>query len=418
MNRGMKWAAGAVAAAALLSLPAMAMAVFPGTNGKIAFVSGRGGAPNDDSGADVYILEGPEGNVDPVTTAAGQHRHPSWSPDGKQIAYALFDGTNDRDIWIHDVGSTSRSRLTVSLLVQEDRPTWSPDGRYVAYESEVTDGSNQQDILITNVKTKDTTNLTNTATAVEGRPVWSPDGETIYYSRRANMAATDEDILKEPSDNSSAVPSFVLSSATAEYQPALSPDGSEMCFTRGPFGSNAADVYKVASSGLGPQTDISDNGLVGDYNCTWSPDGRKIAFVQGVFAAGALVYKNSDDTGGVGLLTSDTSQHFDGNPDWARVPGTCKQQRATIAGTDGDDELAGTRRKDVIVAFDNDDTVRAKRAGDVACGGDGNDKLIGGRGRDILLGGRGRDFLIGGRGKDKCIGGRGRDVIKCEQGSA
>lgn len=415
MNRIIKLAAGAVAL--VLALPAAAMAVFPGTNGKIAFVSGRGGAPNDDSGSDVYTLDEPEGHIDPLTAAAGQHRHPSWSPDGKQIAYALFDGANDRDIWIHDVGTPSRSRLTISPLVQEDRPTWSANGRKVAYESEVTDGSNQQDILITNVKTNDTINLTNTVTAVEGRPVWSPNGETIYYSRRANTAATDEDILKEPSDNSSAVPSFVLNSATAEYQPALSPDGSEMCFTRGPFGSDAADVYKVASSGLGPQTNISDNGLVGDYNCTWSPDGRKIAFVQGVFSAGALVYKNSNDTGGTALLTSDTPQHFDGNPDWAPVPGACKRQQATIAGTDDDDELAGTRRKDVIVAFDDDDTVRAKRAGDIACGNDGNDKLVGGRGGDTLIGGRGRDLLIGGRGKDKCIGGRGTDVIKCERGS-
>ena len=91
----------------------------------------------------------------------------------------------------------------------------------------------------------------------------------------------------EASDNSQTVPSFVVFSSAAEYQPALSPDGKELCFTRGPFGSANADVYKVASDGSGPQTDISDSAL-GAYNCAWSPDGGQIAFVEGVFTSGAL----------------------------------------------------------------------------------------------------------------------------------
>ena len=83
---------------AFLSLPAAAPAVFPGENGKIAFVSGRGGPANDDSSADVYILNGPNGIVDPLTTAAGQHRHPAWSPNLKTIAYARWDNAIRQDI--------------------------------------------------------------------------------------------------------------------------------------------------------------------------------------------------------------------------------------------------------------------------------------------------------------------------------
>ena len=71
------------------------------------FVSGRGGPANNDSSADVYILDGPSGTVHPLTTADGQHRHPDWSPDLKQIAYALWNGS-DMDIWIHDLTDNSR----------------------------------------------------------------------------------------------------------------------------------------------------------------------------------------------------------------------------------------------------------------------------------------------------------------------
>ena len=97
---------------------------------------------------------------------------------------------------------------------REGRPTSVvPGGTKIAYESEVTDGSGQMDILITdisqNVTPGTTINLTNTSNCIEGKPVWSSDGKWIYYSRRCN-GSTDDDILKERSDDSSTVPSFIV----------------------------------------------------------------------------------------------------------------------------------------------------------------------------------------------------------------
>jgi Tol biopolymer transport system component len=417
---GAKWRIGLLSVAAFFCLPAAALAVFPGENGRIAFVSGRGGAPNNDASADVYILSGPNGIVDPLTpTAAGQHRHPAWSPDLKQMAYARWETANNEKIFIDDLTVPGPQADRVgphASNVRDDRPSWSPDGTRIAYESEVTDGSGQMDILVANLETNVTINLTSSPGLIEGKPAWSPDGKTIYYSRRGLPPSTDDDILMEASDNSSAFPSFVVNSATAEYQPALSPDGKELCFTRGAFGTAAADVYKVASSGQGPQVDISDTNA-GAYNCAWSPDGEQIAFVEGLFTSGALKVKNSDDTGIATLLTPDVAQHFDGNPDWApKRPARCGGEPATIAGTDGRDELRGTRQRDVIVAHKGNDTVAGRRGNDVICGKAGDDKIRGARGRDTLLGGFGDDRLNGGRGRDECKGGRGNnEKANCER---
>ena len=70
-----KWSICAVSVVAALSLPSAALAVFPGENGQIAFVSGRNGG---DGNADVYLLE-QAGDLTPtpLTTGAGQHRHPA-----------------------------------------------------------------------------------------------------------------------------------------------------------------------------------------------------------------------------------------------------------------------------------------------------------------------------------------------------
>ena len=396
-----------------LALPGAAMAVFPGENGKIAYVSGRGGTANDDSSADVFILDGP-GDSTPtqLTTQPGQHRHPAWSPDLKTIAYARWNTANDEKIFLDDVDDPgpANERLGISASnVRDDRPAWNPKGNKIAYESEVTDGSGQMDILVTNVETNATVNLTNTPTLIEGKPVWSLDGKTLYYSRRGLPPATDDDILSEPADNSG-IPSAVLISAVAEYQPALSPRGDAMCFTRGPFGSASADVFTLTPPTLsGTQVDLSDSST-GAYNCAYSPEGDKVAFVEGVFTNGALMYENSDDSGTPSLLAPDTPAHFDGNPDWApKQPPFCQEKPATIARTDGPDDIKGTDDRDVIAAFAAADVVRSRDGNDLVCGGSGRDELRGGPGKDRLFGEDGRDTLIGGPGKDTCVGGPGRD---------
>jgi Tol biopolymer transport system component len=421
VRRFRNWAAGVTCLAAALALPAAAQAVFPGANGPITFVSGIGGMANDDSGADLFIINGPGGAFaagDARTLLPGQHRHPNWSPNGKKIAVAIFNGAADRDIWIHDVDLGSNVRLggAVTTNIQDDRPAWSPDGTKLAYESEVSVASTQQDILIHNFKTGNTTNLTSSVNLYEGKPVWSPDGKFIYYAR--GLTSANEDIVREPSNNSAVIPAQILNSATAEYQPALSPDGTKLCFTRGPFGSNDADVYTVNSDGSGAQVDVSDNagmGSTGDYNCAWSPDGTRIAFVKGVFQAGALTHTAADDSDSPTALALDTATHFDGNPDWARVRENCNNKAAGIQGTAGNDTIIGFGANDVIQALAGDDVVKAKSGKDTACGKGGADKILGGGDNDKLFGGGGVDTLIGGPGKDTCVGGSSKDKFKeCE----
>jgi Tol biopolymer transport system component len=417
VTRKGKLALGAVLFAASMLLPPAALAVFPGENGKIAFVSGRGGG--GDASADVYILSGPNGVSLPLTTAAGQHRLPNWSPNGTKIVYALQNNGTADDIWIHKVsGALPPTNLTKSPTITEDRPTWSPDGTKIAYESEV---GTQQDILIRDLKAplgpNNPLNLTQSTSFFEGQPVWSPNGKKIYYAK--GVLDSHEDIFAELANNSQPIPTPIVTSATPEYQPALSPDGTEMCFTRGQFPTSAADIYTVASSGAGLQTDVSDNsGMTGtaDYQCAYSPDGTRIAFSAGAFSTAVLVHTASDDSDSPTPLTPDAPMVFDGNADWARVPENCDRKPAGIIGTDNADTLSGFAVNDRIQALAGKDEVRGKAGKDTECGKGGNDKLKGGTGNDKLIGGAGDDVLKGGPGVDKCEGGPGRDQkIGCER---
>jgi Ca2+-binding RTX toxin-like protein len=88
----------------------------------------------------------------------------------------------------------------------------------------------------------------------------------------------------------------------------------------------------------------------------------------------------------------------------------CRGKRATLIGTSGKNEIKGTKKRDVIVAFGGKDTVNGRGGNDVICGNAGKDNLKGGSGKDVLVGGAGPDTLLGGRGGDTLIGQKGNDT--------
>lgn len=90
----------------------------------------------------------------------------------------------------------------------------------------------------------------------------------------------------------------------------------------------------------------------------------------------------------------------------------CFTARATIVGTSGDDEIRGTRRRDVVVARAGDDTIQGLRGNDLVCGGAGNDTIRGGRGIDLLFGDRGNDDVAGQGGSfNQIVPGPGNDRV-------
>ncbi len=97
---------------------------------QIAFVSNRGGSPQ------VYVMTSTGGGAKRVTFQGKYNQTPRWSPraDKPQLAFTGRDERGVFDIFLLDMKSGRVDRLTQGKGSNLD-PTWSPDGRLVAYVS-------------------------------------------------------------------------------------------------------------------------------------------------------------------------------------------------------------------------------------------------------------------------------------------
>jgi len=114
---------------------------------------------------------------------------PTWSPDGKSIAF-ISNMSGRSNIWIVPSEGGFPTQLTVSDQ-RQGSPTWSPDGKWIAYQSDY-DGDEQWDIFLVSPKTGQVVNLTKTGEIAETNPTWSPDGRYLAYEVKPKTSAAIE----------------------------------------------------------------------------------------------------------------------------------------------------------------------------------------------------------------------------------
>ena len=132
----------------------------------------------------------------PVTVAESSRseKDPSFSPDGKKIAFASNRGGDSFDIWMADADGTNPIRLTFFNKGYSGSPQWSPDGERVAFDS-ATDGP----VDVLTVRTAGGAPRRLTPGAV---PTWSRDGRWIYF---ASDRTGKDQVWKMPPDGGDAI---------------------------------------------------------------------------------------------------------------------------------------------------------------------------------------------------------------------
>ena len=217
-----------------------------------------------------------------VPQSASTPWRPAWSPDGKEIAFAMSGS-----IWKIRVGDTTAYELTANKTY-DSSPTWSPDGRWMVYTAEDGQGVN---LMLLNLATKESAALTRGA-GVHADPVFSPDGKRVAFVKAEPKgvyhiyAMPIEDgragaPLRITEENSFGRARLYFTPNDDHISPSWSPDGKELMLVsnRGiPLGSGAiwrapveADAMKKAKMVLREET-------LYRTQPQWSHDGKRLVY--------------------------------------------------------------------------------------------------------------------------------------------
>ena len=107
---------------------------------------------------------------------------PSWSPDGKKVAFAGLSFHGYNDIYVFDTETKELTQLTNDFYDDLD-PSWSPDGNFIVFSSDRTEFGKQwaYNIFLLNVNNGEISYITY-GNQKDVAPTFSPDGRYIAFT--------------------------------------------------------------------------------------------------------------------------------------------------------------------------------------------------------------------------------------------
>ncbi|NKB72435.1 MAG: hypothetical protein GKR89_35610 [Candidatus Latescibacteria bacterium] len=277
--------------------------------GKIAFFSDR------DGNREIYIMDEDGTNPVNLTNNPAEDFRPAFSPDGRRIAFVSDrDGTQRNGqtgsgIYAVDIDGTNLVNLTGHLdgLSRYAHPTWSPDGRRIAFSAWT---ALNTDIYAVDIASGNLTRLTDDP-ALDDYPSWSPEGNSIVYSSSQISPFTRLFSIDLDSGVSTQV-----SAGSADLDPIWSSDGAWLVFAR--FDVLAGGTFELQVVQLGQDEPVQlTNNQLNDWGAGWSPDGSRIVFASQQDGQEDIYTMGADGADPVKLTDHPAN---DGQPKWALVP--------------------------------------------------------------------------------------------------
>ena len=260
----------ALAAVVALLSPAVALATFPGRNGKIAFV--RNG--------DIWAINADGSGLQQLTTNPAPDSAPAWSADGSEIVFTRSRNESS-DVYRYLVDGANPPVQVTTTDEVESTPTWSPNGTLIAFVRVNSLNPMFSDLYIADRNGQNERFVTQVAY----RPEWSPDGTRIVFDNGSD--ASNIEIVDVNGANRRFFPGAANGSLAwdIEYAPSWDPSGQRIVYGRVRFPESSEtpvfqDILTTTLSGQQATLQaVPTDEPSPPSDPVWSPDGTRIAYV-------------------------------------------------------------------------------------------------------------------------------------------
>lgn len=198
----------------------------------IAFISDRAG------NFDVFRMEADGSNVVQITHTPEPEIHPYWSPDSATIIYnRQVAGERLYSIWTTDIDG----RQHTELLRDNELNSYakiSPDGKWIVFDKWWENDETNGEIMIMDRHGGELKRLTHN-TVYDGYPAWFPDSQRILYSSEADGIFKLFCIRIDGGE-----PAQLTFGAGGDQRAGISPDGRSIYFNRNL--DDTIELYEMA----------------------------------------------------------------------------------------------------------------------------------------------------------------------------
>jgi Tol biopolymer transport system component len=227
----------------------------------------------DDANGDIYVVNTDGTGLKRLTNDPHLEDGPTWSPDGRRIAYAHWPSNRTgagNTIWVMNADGTGKKQLTRGD-VSGNAPEWSPDGKQIAFWRQTSSG---ESIYVMNADGSGVKAVAGGISVWEKNPqgpeygggmAWAPDGRILYLSAGEVVAVHSEGSGREQLTQGADLGTF-----------AMSPDGAMFALE-----NSQRQLYVSAVQGGGTPVTLLDP--VYDFMAdpwtvpSWAPDGKALA---------------------------------------------------------------------------------------------------------------------------------------------
>ena len=242
--------------------------------GELVYVSAVGGKPR------IWVCDRLTTQQHPVTDDPDViiHLEPTWSPDGKHIAFRRQGDKTTARLSVVDLATHTITDVTPELLLSN--PVWSPSGSYLYFTANISSGFN----IWRHPVTADghPSGPLEPVTFGSGRdlhPSFSRDGHRLLFS----VLSWNSDIWAMPMDPVAGKPAgdpfAVITSSREDTRGAWSADGRRIAFTSDRNGDMNlfVCVFDAEKRMAAPPIQVT-TGPGGHYQASWNPNGRQLAY--------------------------------------------------------------------------------------------------------------------------------------------